>query len=104
MTAFESERRPPRYREPSGEGPRSYLVAVPVAEGTQRYAFYDRIEIGRDDGVRAEAPGLLLVRDTYVSRSHCVVSRQPARGLLLRDTSRHHGGTPADRYAQRRGR
>ena len=94
MTTLESERRPPRYREPSGEGPRSYLVTVPVAEGTQRYAFYDRIEIGRDDGVRAEAPGLLLVHDVSVSRSHCIVSRQPVRGWLLRDTSRN--GTRLD--------
>jgi adenylate cyclase len=56
--------------------------------------FYDRLEIGRDDGGGAERPGVLLVADGTVSRSHCMLTRSLEGRWFVRDTSRN--GTRLD--------
>lgn len=82
--------RPP----PQGEREPRFLGPSPVKPGGPRYLFYDRIEIGRDDGVRPEEPGLLLVADPTVSRVHCVVTQDRDGRCFVRDVSRN--GTRLD--------
>jgi class 3 adenylate cyclase len=70
------------------------LVANAGHETEQRYAFFDRLEIGRDDGQAEAPPAHLLISDPTVSRDHCVL-RQTADGrCLVRDVSRN--GTRLD--------
>lgn len=55
--------------------------------------FSDSLEIGRDSGESHARPGLLLVSDPTVSRSHCVLTYRTGR-CFVRDTSRN--GTRVD--------
>ena len=65
-----------RAPRPSGREP-VFLVAE------ERWcAFYDRLEIGRDEGGTDERPGVLLVADATVSRSHCLLAYPRRRPLL----------------------
>jgi class 3 adenylate cyclase len=84
-----------RYTEPpSSDREPMYLTPAGAAEGGPRYVFYDRLEIGRDDGKRPGEPGLLLVPDETVSRLHCVVTQRTDGRCFLRDVSRN--GTRLD--------
>jgi class 3 adenylate cyclase len=85
-----------RYQTPPQQGEREprFLGPAPVKPGGPRYVFYDRLEIGRDDGVRPEEPGLLLVADPTVSRVHCVVTQDRDGRCFVRDVSRN--GTRLD--------
>jgi adenylate cyclase len=65
-----------------------------VWPGGPRFVFYDRLEIGRDDGERPEEPALLLVPDPTVSRLHCVVTQDREGRCFVRDVSRN--GTRLD--------
>jgi class 3 adenylate cyclase len=71
-----------------------YLVAVADAPGDQRVEFYDRLEIGRDDGIGEPAPAQLLIADATVSRRHCLLRRTPDGRCFLQDISRN--GTRVD--------
>ncbi len=79
-----------RYLEPAPE-PRApaYVAPAPGIAEEPRYAFYGRLEIGRDDGVRNAEPGLLLIPDPTVSRSHCVVTQGRDGRCFVRDVSRN---------------
>ena len=85
-----------RYQIPSADGCRgAFLVAAHGTPGEQWYPFFDAIEIGRDNGNGGEQrPGLLLVRDPTVSRSHCVLSYRQDGRCFVRDMSRN--GTRVD--------
>ena len=56
--------------------------------------FYDRVEVGRDDGNAPVRSGVLLVADGTVSRAHCVLTRAADGRCYVRDTSRN--GTRLD--------
>ena len=79
-----------RYVEPSASGERKpwFLIFGWGTSGERRFAFYDEIEIGRDDG-RAETPGVVLVADPTVSRRHCIIARRPDGRCFIRDLSRN---------------
>jgi len=81
---------PFRYQEPAPQAGREQksLVASGGA-GLQRFAFWDRLEIGRDGPDRAQEPGLLLVADEMVSRHHCIVTQRSDGRCFLRDLSRN---------------
>jgi class 3 adenylate cyclase len=85
----------PRFREPPDDGTGTKLLA-PAHAGPDatRYAFRSRLEIGRDDGARELLPGLLLVPDPTVSRSHCVLTQRADGRCFVRDVSRN--GTRVD--------
>ena len=79
---------------PSTGGVAKYLVSDPGAGAKeQRYPFFDRIEIGRDEDGRDAAPGLLLIRGATVSWRHCII-RHDTGGCCIRDVSRN--GTRVD--------
>jgi class 3 adenylate cyclase len=81
--------------EPPAPDDREEKALVCVAGGPpQRFPFYARIEIGRDDPERRLEPGLLLVPDPTVSRHHCAVTQKPNGHCLVRDVSRN--GTRLD--------
>ena len=86
----------PRYvaPPPGGTGCACALVWCSGTPGEQRYAFDDRIEIGRDDEASAPAPGQLLIADPTVSRRHCVIRRAADGRCFVRDVSRN--GTRID--------
>jgi adenylate cyclase len=93
MTTADGPRHP-RYQPPAPDGrPERSLTPVPETPGV-RYPFYGRIEIGRDDGTRAEQPGLLLVPDPTVSKVHCVVQQREDGRCVVLDVSRN--GTRLD--------
>lgn len=83
---------PLRYQPPPLEGRQACYLRP--ADGDQRLAFVDRVEIGRDDDGRGLEPGLLLLADPSVSRHHCVVTRRPSGRCFVRDGSRN--GTRLD--------
>lgn len=85
----------PRYTPPPAAGtPAKSLVLNAGSADELRFEFYDRLEIGRDDRQREEAPGLLLVPDPTVSRCHCVLTQAPDGRCFVRDVSRN--GTRLD--------
>ena len=51
--------------------------------------FYDRVEVGRDDGNHAPRSGVLLIGDGTISRAHCVITRTTDGRCYVRDTSRN---------------
>lgn len=84
-----------RYRAPAPS--RSDSVSLVTARGTpgeRWYPFFERLQIGRDDGTRDDASGVLLLTDRTVSRSHCVLTRRTDGRCFVRDTSRN--GTRVD--------
>ena len=84
-----------RYRPPPpGDREPRFLGASPVKPGGARYLFYERLELGRDDGERPEEPGLLLIPDPTVSRVHCVLTQDRDGRCFVRDVSRN--GTRLD--------
>ena len=84
-----------RYREPPRDRRKvRYVALAPGLPDAPRYAFYSRLEIGRDDDSRSEEPGLLLVPDPTISRQHCVVTQQSNGRCFVRDVSRN--GTRLD--------
>lgn len=72
----------------------AYIVAAQGTADERWCPFYDHLEIGRDVPDATERPGVLLVPDATVSRSHCVLTRSPDGRCFLRDTSRN--GTRVD--------
>jgi adenylate cyclase len=77
-----------RYRPPPADGrPERWLA--PADSGGDRYPFFGKLEIGRDDLKRSEEPGLLLVPDPTVSRLHCVVTQRQDGQCFVRDVSRN---------------
>jgi len=83
-----------RYAEPPPDGGSAMeLVPANGAEDGQRFRFWARLEIGRDDG-RTPEPGVLLLRDPTISRKHCVVTRLSDGRCFVRDVSRN--GTRLD--------
>ena len=93
MTAVEGPTRL-RYLEPPPDG-RAPLALAPMPEiANVLYPFHGRLEIGRDDGKRAEEPGLLLVPDPTISKLHCVVTQRGDGRCFVRDVSRN--GTRLD--------
>lgn len=84
-----------RYKEPPPDGrdAKRLVIANGAADATA-FTFYGRLDIGRDDGVRALEPGLLLIPDPIVSRQHCVVTQHAAGRCFVRDVSRN--GTRVD--------
>jgi len=80
--------------EPVQPGPPGCSVKclVPVTGSTQgerRIPFLDRLEIGRSGEGRKPAPGLLLLENTNVSWSHCVITQTPEGRCYVRDVSRN---------------
>jgi adenylate cyclase len=73
---------------PDGSSPK-FLAPAPGVADEPRFRFHRRLEVGRDDGHRLEEPGLLLIADPTVSRSHCVVSQRPDGRCFVRDVSRN---------------
>lgn len=71
-----------------------FLVAALGTPDETWCPFYDRLEVGRDDGHPHERPGVLLVADATVSRSHCVLTCNLDGRCFVRDTSRN--GTRVD--------
>lgn len=71
-----------------------FLVAAHGTPEEKWCPFYDRLDIGRDDGDPHQRPGVLLVEDATVSRSHCVLTCGPDGRCFVRDTSRN--GTRLD--------
>jgi class 3 adenylate cyclase len=86
----------PRYHIPAANGHRAaFLVAARGTPSERWYPFFDTVEIGRDNGgVRDQRPGLLLVTDPTVSRSHCVLTYRDDGRCFVRDLSRN--GTRVD--------
>lgn len=80
-----------RYRMPPANGRRTaFLVGDRGTPSERWYAFFDAVEIGRDDGgVRDPRPGRLLVSDRTVSRSHCVITYREDGRVFVRDVSRN---------------
>lgn len=84
-----------QYAEPPpGLGSPKRLVIAAGTPDERQYVFYDRLEIGRDDGRAAPRPGQLLLTDPTVSRSHCVITSDGDGRCFLRDVSRN--GTRVD--------
>ncbi len=71
-----------------------FLVAAHGTSEEKWCPFYDRLEVGRDDGDPHERPGVLLVGDATVSRTHCVLTCGLDGRCFVRDTSRN--GTRLD--------
>jgi class 3 adenylate cyclase len=86
---------PVRYTPPpDGSRPPRFLVAEAGTPREQRFAFYDALEIGRDEAGRTQTPGQLLVGDSTVSFRHCVVTQHASGRCTVRDLSRN--GTRVD--------
>ena len=79
---------------PATDAQPRYLVGGAVDTPEGRYVFYERLEIGRLQEGREDAPGLLLVEDPTVSFRHCVITQSPDGRCILRDVSRN--GTRLD--------
>lgn len=79
--------------DPAPEGRPWALVLWAGTADEERFPFYGRLEIGRDDG-QAETPGTILVRDRRVSRRHCVIGERRDGSCFVRDVSRN--GTRLD--------
>jgi adenylate cyclase len=79
-----------RYREPPPDGREAKRLAMGAdGSGAPSFAFYGRLEIGRDDGARPLEQGLLLIPDPIVSRQHCVVTQHASGRCFVRDVSRN---------------
>ena len=76
-----------RYLPPQPDGRAERWLAPPG--GGQRYTFFGKLEIGRDDLKRPEEPGVLLVPDPTISRLHCVVTQRQDGHCFVRDVSRN---------------
>jgi len=84
-----------RYRAPGGDADGPFaLVAGEGSPDEQRFAFRDRIEVGRLEEGTPEYEGRLLIDGPSVSSRHCVILRAPDGRLYVRDTSRN--GTRLD--------
>jgi class 3 adenylate cyclase len=70
------------------------LVADAGGPAAQRFEFFDRLEIGRDDGILEPGPAQLLIADPTISRRHCLLRRTPEGRCFLQDISRN--GTRVD--------
>jgi class 3 adenylate cyclase len=86
----------PRYQVPAANGRRpAFLVAGRSTPTEQWFPFFDAVEIGRDNGVPVDTrPGVLLVSDPTVSRTHCVFTYRTDGRCFVRDVSRN--GTRID--------
>ncbi len=85
-----------RYCSPPPDAGRDPMFLV-AAHGTREerwYPFYDRLEIGREEGNGGEHPGTMFVSDPTVSRAHCVLTGTRDGRCFVRDTSRN--GTRVD--------
>jgi class 3 adenylate cyclase len=78
----------------STAGPRKFLVARPDDGEELRFAFYERVEIGRHKDGRNPAPGLLAIDEPTISRRHCVITQTQDGRCYVRDVSRN--GTRID--------
>jgi class 3 adenylate cyclase len=78
-----------RYTVPSGQGRPHYLVAIDGGAETDRFPFYDTLEIGRKEGSRPDSTGLLLVADAAVSFRHCAITHRLDGRCFIRDLSRN---------------
>jgi adenylate cyclase len=78
---------------PGGRAP-AFLVAARGTNEERWCAFYDQLQIGRDEGESGPPPGVLLIADATVSRSHCVLTRRGEHRCVARDSSRN--GTRID--------
>ena len=79
---------------PATDAQPRYLVGGAVDTPEGRYVFYERLEIGRSQEGRENAPGLLLVEDPTVSFRHCIITQSSDGRCILRDVSRN--GTRLD--------
>lgn len=84
-----------RYTPPTAtDAQPRFLVGGAGDDPEGRYVFYERLEVGRANPGRENAPGLLLVDDPTVSFRHCVVTQSADGRCFLRDVSRN--GTRLD--------
>lgn len=73
--------------------PVRFLVAFPGTPQEERFAFYNRLEVGRlRQGIAG--PGRLLVADPMVSARHCIITQSRSGRCVIRDVSRN--GTRLD--------
>ncbi len=78
------------YRNRSEDGTGGlFLVSGAGTAEERRYAFGDRIEIGRFLPDRERDHGVLLIDEPRVSREHCVIERSRDGRCRIRDTSRN---------------
>jgi class 3 adenylate cyclase len=73
---------------PSGRPP-AYLIEMTDGGEGRRFAFHDRLEIGRYEPGRSAGPGVLRVQDPTVSSRHCVLTLGRDGRYTLRDLSRN---------------